>query len=220
MDTGLQGQFGSSNMMTISFNLNHKDPVLRNIFNDKRFRIAMSLAINREEMIDLVLLGQSEPWQISPLPNTPFYNEKAAKIYTEYNPAEANRLLDEMGLERGPDGIRLRPDGKPLQLTIEVTLLIPTWGDMCELIVKYWGDVGVKTAVKSENRSLWEVRTSSAEHDVAVFWGGTSLNPLISPVGYLPVSTASRQAPLWALWYQSKGQSGEEPPTEIKKLME
>ena len=208
------------NMMTISFNLNHKDPVLRNIFNDKRFRIAMSLAINREEMIDLVLLGQSEPWQISPLPNTPFYNEKAAKAYTEYNPAEANRLLDEMGLERAPDGIRLRPDGKPLQLAIEVSPDVPTWSDMCELIVKYWGDVGVKTAVKSEDRSLWEVRTSSAEHEVSVWWGDGGLTPLIIPQWYLPVSTASRQAPLWGLWYQSKGQSGEEPPPEIKELME
>ena len=211
---------GSSNMMVIFFNLNHKDPVLRDIFNDKRFRIAMSLAINREEMIDLVLLGQSEPWQMSPFPNTPFYNEKAAKAYTEYNPAEANRLLDEIGLERGPDGIRLKPDGKPLQLTIEVSSQVPTWSDMCELIVKYWEDVGVKTAVKLEDRSLWEVRTSSAEHEVSVWWGEGGLAPLITPEWYLPVSSASRQAPLWALWYQSKGQSGEEPPPEIKKLME
>ena len=49
----------------------------------------------------------------------PAYDEELNKAYTEYDPAEANRMLDSLGLtERDKDGYRLRPDGKTLAVTI------------------------------------------------------------------------------------------------------
>jgi len=53
--------------MAIGINLNNKDPVLRKIVQDKRFRIAMSLAMNREEINELCYLGMcKEPRQVAP----------------------------------------------------------------------------------------------------------------------------------------------------------
>jgi len=210
----------SMNQHTIIFNLNHKDPVLRKLFNDRRFRIALSHAINRQEIIDLVFLGLAEPWQISPQRGTPLFHEAAAKNYTEYDPKKANQLLDEIGLtKRDRDGFRLRPDGKTLEITIEISG-IP--GDIWEMVRKYWQAVGIKVAVKGEDRTLWDIRTAAAEYDVTSWWGdsGTGYEPLIMPYWYFPwMYPDSRQAPQWALWYQSGGKSGEVPPPEVRHQM-
>ncbi|MEO1018807.1 MAG: ABC transporter substrate-binding protein, partial [Pseudomonadota bacterium] len=56
----------SSNTMVLQLNLNHDDPVLREIFNNKDFRIGLSHAINRQEIIDVVFTGQGEPYQMAP----------------------------------------------------------------------------------------------------------------------------------------------------------
>lgn len=210
----------SMNEICILFNLNHKDPILRSIFNDRRFRIAMSHAINRQEIIDLLYLGQAQPYQAAPLPQSRYYYEQLAKAFIEYDPDKANQLLDEMGLtKRDSDGFRLRPDGKTLSITLEIASLPNPWPDAGELIKKYWGEVGVKVAVKIEDRSLWQVRTAAAEHDVTFWFGDGGINALLEPYWYFPYSQNSRYAPLWGQWYATKGESGEEPPEEVKQQM-
>ncbi|HPO81390.1 MAG TPA: ABC transporter substrate-binding protein [bacterium] len=210
----------SMNQMLIILNLNHKDPVLRKLFNDRRFRIALSHAINRQEIIDLLYMGLVEPWQVSPNRGTPTFYEPAAKNYIEYDPKKANQLLDEVGLnKKNKDGIRLRPDGKPLEITVEFS------GDTSnewEMIKNYWQAVGIKVALKGEDRSLWEIRTSAAEYDITSWWGdsGTGYEPIIMPFWYFPyIYPSSRQAPRWALWYQSGGKQGETPPPEVRHQM-
>ncbi|HPO81511.1 MAG TPA: ABC transporter substrate-binding protein [bacterium] len=208
------------NTTIVAFNLNQKDPVLRKIFNEKKFRFAMSLAINRKEMIDLLFLGMGEPWQNSPVKDSPFYHERLAKAYTEYDPVRANKLLDEIGLKRGPDGYRLRPDGKPLSVTIEVVSTKTDQVDACELIKKYWEAVGVKTAIKTEDRSLFYTRKVTSETEVTVWNGDGGIEVLLDPRWYFPYSHESNYAPLWQLWYNTGGKSGEEPPAEVKKQMQ
>ena len=210
----------SMNQMLIILNLNHKDPVLRKLFNDRRFRIALSHAINRQEIIDLLYMGLVEPWQVSPNRGTPTFYEPAAKNYIEYDPKKANQLLDEVGLnKKNKDGIRLRPDGKPLEITVEFS------GDTSnewEMIKNYWQTVGIKVAIKGIDRSLWEIRTSAAEYDITSWWGdsGTGYEPIIMPFWYFPYTyPSSRQAPRWALWYQSGGKQGETPPPEVRHQM-
>ena len=218
----LTQQHASAVVTSIFLNLNHKDPVVRRIFNDIRFRQALSLAINRKEIIDLVYLGKAEPWQISPKRGTPLYYEKGAKAYTEYDPEKAKQILDRIGLKKGPDGYRLRPDGKPLTITIEIGRTALGWPDAAEMVKKYWENVGIKTVVKVEDRSIFTARYQAAEHDV-VIWAGegsAGLEPLLNPWWYFPVSRGAYYAPLWGLWYESRGQSGEEPPPIVKRQMQ
>ncbi|MQY58605.1 MAG: ABC transporter substrate-binding protein, partial [Clostridia bacterium] len=106
---------------TFIFNMTDKDPVLRKIYGDVRFRYAMSLAINRDEVNETLFLGLGTPEQALPQ-NVPYVTEEDKKFMTEYDPARANKLLDEMGLEKGADGIRMRSDGKPLTILWEYTL--------------------------------------------------------------------------------------------------
>ncbi|MGQ9630561.1 MAG: ABC transporter substrate-binding protein [bacterium] len=209
--------------VTFMPNLNHKDPVLRKILQDRRFRMALSLAINRDEINEIAYLGLGTPMQTTVLPPSSLYKEEFAKAYIEYNPGEANRLLDEMGLKWDRDHkYRLRPDGKTLAIIIEYSSAEhgPIRTSTCELVQKYWEDVGVKTALKPEASELFTTRVAAAEHDVGLW---QTLTPEIRLFwlirDYVPTQpTWSQWGTLWAEWYTSGGRRGEEPPGEIKEL--
>ena len=85
------------NAAMLTLNLTHKDPVKREIFQNKDFRIGLSYAMNRQEIINGRLPRQGEPWQASPRRESEFYDERLAKQYIEYDVAKANEHLDRAG---------------------------------------------------------------------------------------------------------------------------
>lgn len=210
------------NVFILAINLNHKDPVVREIFNDRRFRIALSHAINRQEIQSLVYLDQpKESRQCAPLPESPYYHEAAAKNYIEYDPDTANQLLDDMGLtERDSNGIRLRPDGTPISISLEVMSFRDDFIDALELISGWWGDVGVGASVRPEDNSLYGTRRRGAEHDGGVNFSGAGLYTPIRPDRMIPITDDCIWAPDWGRWYATDGASGEEPPDEVKHQMD
>jgi peptide/nickel transport system substrate-binding protein len=132
------------NTATIAFNLSHKDPVKREIFQNKDFRVAMSVAIDRQDIIDLIYVGQGQIHQLAPSPSSPFYNEQLATQYTEYDPDLANQLLDDAGYTMGDDGYRVGPDGNRISFAVNVIpTLFPEQVDVVEQVVGYWQAVGL-----------------------------------------------------------------------------
>jgi ABC-type transport system substrate-binding protein len=201
-------------------NLNHKDPVMKKILSDRRFRIALSHAINREEIDKIVYRGKGTIRQAAPLKESPFYSASYAKAYIKYDPAKSKALLDEMGLKADSDGKRMRPDGKPLQLVLDVMAAIPSWVDTAEVLASNISQLGIDTEVKSETRGLFRQRVQGALHDIALWPGDGGMECLLEPRWYFPYSTESLQAPLYGKWYQTGGKQGEEPPKAIKELMD
>ncbi len=200
-----------------AFNLTHQDPGLREVFQDVRFRQAMSLAINREEINKVLFFGLAVPRQAAMDPENSFYKEEWATRYAEYDPDTANRLLDEMGLQRGGDGFRLRPDGEVLAVQILIPLEWPSHVAISELVAEYWQDVGVKVDPRSYNIDLVGERLGTNDYDVAVWF----LRRTNESKGYLPsnkfTSADGHYAPAWWAWHHSGGESGEEPPDEFKE---
>src|SRR5699024_2866870 len=72
--------FGSGVLMP---NLNHKDPFIRELMNDRRFRIALSHAIDRRAISEARYLGMGRPMQMSPTFTSPLYRDKYAEAHTE-----------------------------------------------------------------------------------------------------------------------------------------
>ena len=144
------------NIMVLMFNQTVVDPGLREIFVQKDFRVAMSLAIDRQEIIDAMLVGQGEPYQAAPRPESEYYDEAYAKQYTDYDPVKANALLDGIGLDkRDAEGFRLRADGQRLAILVETTDTIRAeWPDMLLLVKEQWQRVGVDLTVKVIDRNL------------------------------------------------------------------
>jgi peptide/nickel transport system substrate-binding protein len=214
----IDAPISESNVFILALNLTHKDPVLREIFGDSRFRKAMSHAIDRDEIRELIYLGQpKEIRQNVALPDSPHYHEGAAKAFVEYDPDTANALLDEMGLtERNSDGFRLRPDGDPISIALEVRARRDDFVDALELISGWWGDVGISASVKAEDDSLFSTRLNGNEQDANADFAGPGFLPVLNPGRQIPVSSDCRWAPLWGTWYATGGEAGEEPPDAVK----
>jgi len=200
-------------------NQNVKDPVLRKLFQDRRFRIALSLAVNRDEINSIGFLGLGKPHAATSVKGDPYYMEEFAKAYIEYDPKRANKLLDEIGLtKRDKEGFRLRPDGKTLAITINIfpaeTGMTP---DVWELVRKYFEDIGIKIAIKVEDVTLWVTRTTAGENEIAGY-ATTGMHWDVDPIWYVPTARSSYWAPLYGLWYATEGKGGEEPIPEIREL--
>lgn len=214
------------NEMVISLNMNHEDPAKREIFQNRDFRIGLSHAINRTELIDLVFIGQGEAYQAAPSRESEFFDEEMAKQYTEYDVDLANEYIDKAGFtERDSDGYRLGPDGERITFVIEVRNSDQFRIDMLELITGYWREVGVEMLVRPEDRSLLYSRKGAGQHDAVVWGGDGGINVLTDPRYYFPYSDESNYAPAWAAWFESKTGIGfdikpEEPPAETKRQME
>jgi peptide/nickel transport system substrate-binding protein len=205
-------------------NLTAEDPVLAEIFQDVRFRQALSLAIDRDEINDLLYFGKAVPRQYTLHPSSIFYKEEWAKAYAEYDPARANALLDEMGLiEKDSANFRLRPDGKRLAFAIEYWPAEPeTKTPICELIKDYWGAIGIDVALKPQDRSLNAQRASANQIDMNIWQGGNVIDTgwQITVKPPLPGAGDITWGNLWALWMETGGEEGQEPPAEVKRLFE
>jgi len=210
----------SMNTATIAFNLSHKDPILREVFQTKDFRVAMSVAINRQEIIDLIYVGQGQPHQLAPRPTSPFYSEQLATQYTDYDPDLANQLLDDAGFAMGDDGFRVGPDGNTITFAVNVIpTLAPEQVDVIEQVVGYWQAVGVNAQMNVIERSLFYDIKDANDHDVAVWGGDGGLDVVLEPRWYFPYSNESLFAEAWQYWYNGDPR-GEEPVEAAQRQME
>ena len=192
------------NLMVMLLNLNHKDPVTRGIFQDKNFRIGLSYATDRQEVLDVVWLGQGEVAQTSPLPGSPYYNEKLAKQYTEYDVAKANEYLDKVLPNKGSDGMRQRPDGSPFVLIYAYSAANTVFGDALELIAQQWAKVGIQMTPTPMDRTLIATRQDAGELE-GVAWergGGAGQEVVLDPRWWFPSNADSYYwAPAWTAYF-------------------
>jgi peptide/nickel transport system substrate-binding protein len=137
--------FGGSDAV-IAFNLSYKaDPELGKLMANKDFRIALSLAINRDQIKESVFLGLGEARQPVPAPTHPYFPGKEWETkYTEFDAAKANKLLDGIGLDKkDAQGIRLMANGKPATIEISIVPAFGAWPDVGQLVAKDWEKVGI-----------------------------------------------------------------------------
>ena len=187
------------------------DPVLRQIFQDKNFRIGLSYAIDREKINKVVFLGQGKARTSLLVPDSPYYIPELENLYGEYDPKKAAEYLDKAGLKMGPDGkTRLRPDGKPLEITVE-TQSTGSILDGIQLVVENWNAVGVKTALKTMTRDAYWPRATGNEVQIATWGTDRGLQPFVDPIYVFPFDERSWMAPAFGMYYKTGGAKGEKP---------
>ncbi len=227
--SGLQIYFGdtdSGNTVTIHFNLTSQDETKRALFNTKNFRIGMSYAINRQEIIDLVFYGIGSPRQFAPMESSPLYNEQMAQQYSDYDPELANDYLDQAGLdERDSEGYRLLPNGD--RLTLELFYADPPyalgWPQIVTLLEDYWEAVGVDIVVQEVSMTEHTRRRDTNTFDVTIFTGdgGTGITSILDARNYVPLGYFSWFGIGWANWYGNPSGSGVVvPPDHINQLFD
>jgi peptide/nickel transport system substrate-binding protein len=209
----------TSSVFVLQLNLNHDDPVKRELFQNKDFRIGLSHAIDRQEIIDVVFIGQGEPFQVAPRPESPFYDEEMAKQYTEFDPELAIQHLEAAGLtETNADGIRLMSDGRPVRITVDViAALRPEWVDQLELIQLQLAQVGIEIEINNIDRTLFYDKRPSNDYDAQVWAGDGGLDVIPEPRYYFPSGAESVWAFKWQAWYTGANPDIAEEPAEWAK---
>jgi peptide/nickel transport system substrate-binding protein len=204
-------------------NLNVVDDTWRALIRDVRFRRALSLAINRYEINQVLFYGLGRQAQDTVLPGSPLYRDAYASAWTDYDIDRANALLDEIGLTaRDSDGVRLLPDGRLLEIIVETAGESTEQTDVLELIRDSWAMAGVKLFTKPLQRQVLRFRIYAGQTLMSV-WSGMENGlprPTMSPAELAPTQQIQLQWPKWGQYYETKGMSGEPPDLpEAKALM-
>lgn len=149
------------NVGYLSFNVERKP------FDDKKVRQALSMAINKQAIIDVVFQGAGKVAK-NPIPPTIWsYNDEVEDY--PYDPAQAKKLLAEAGVKDLETNIWAMPVQRPYN---------PNARRMAELIQADWQKVGVKAEIVSFEWGEYLKRSKDGEHDTLLLgWSGDNGDP-------------------------------------------
>jgi peptide/nickel transport system substrate-binding protein len=197
-------------------NLNATDPVWRQLFRDVRFRRALSQGISRDDINQTFYFGLGIGGNNSVLPASPLYQKRYRFAWTDYDPAAANRLLDEIGLTKRDDrGARLLPDGRPMDLIIESAGEGTEESDVLTLVRENWAKLGIRAYIKPLQRQVLRNRIFAGETLMTIWFGLENGIPSadMSPWEFAPTTQQEYEWPKWGQYYETRGEAGQ-PPDE------
>jgi peptide/nickel transport system substrate-binding protein len=197
-------------------NLNANDPVWRKLFRNVQFRRALSLAVNRHEINQVVYFGLTLEGNNTVLPDSTLYQPDYRKKWAAFDLKKANAMLDALGLDKRNDrGIRLLPDGRPMEIIVETSGEDTEQTDVLELIHDTWQAAGIKLFTRPSQREVFRNRIFTGETLISVWSGLPNALPTpdTSPEELAPTSQQHLQWPKWGQYFQSRGAVGERPAT-------
>ncbi|MEL7091568.1 MAG: ABC transporter substrate-binding protein [Pseudomonadota bacterium] len=203
---------GAASQIAIYPNLNFADPVWRNIMRDVRFRRALSLGIDRRIINRALYFGLGKEGGMTALQASPLFEEDNLRKWAVYDPGLASTLLDEMGLrERDDAGIRLLPDGRPMEFVIETAGERQEVENALAIITDTWRDIGIKLIMRPADRDILRNRVFSGVTMAAVWfgWDNGIPQPFTSPSYLAPTDQVFFAWPKWGQYYQTSGAAGE-----------
>ncbi len=194
-------------------NLNVSDPVWRALFRDVRFRRALSMSIDRSQVNQVLYFGLASESNNTVVPESPLYRDKYQTQWAKFDRKAADKLLDEIGLKKGADGIRRLADGRPLEIIVETAGESSEQTDILELIRETWKEVGIKLFSKPSQREVLRNRVFSGEAMMSVWSGVDNGLPSAdtSPDEFAPVNQIQLQWPKFGQFFETAGKSGEAP---------
>jgi peptide/nickel transport system substrate-binding protein len=185
-------------------------------FNQTKFRNALSHAIDRERMNTILFHGVGTAKGAMPLKGHAFYpGDEIRDMWMEFDPDLANQMLDEIVPNKDAQGFRLMANGERLKLEILASnRALGAAVDIAEMVALNWSEVGIFTEM--EQTKLLHQRLVENTVTVWVTHCDSSGFLFTNPKRYMPQDGAGSK--VWAIWYDSKGANGTEPPDDVKAL--
>ena len=215
---------GAASHIALYPNLNYFDDTWREVMRDVRFRRALSLGIDRKIINRTLYFGLGDDAGNGVLEDSPFYDRTNSFAFAKFNPTTSNDLLDQMGLtERRGDGIRLLPDGRPLEIIVETMGEREEEIDALQLIGETWRDIGIKLIARPSDRNILRQRAYAGRTmmTVAKGWDNGVPSPTTSPMSLAPTEQDTLIWPKWGQHFQTMGGSGSSPDLpEAQRLLE
>jgi ABC-type transport system substrate-binding protein len=176
----------------------------RELLANPEFRQALSLAIDRAEIIKAEYNDQTRPSQVAPGRESPFHNERLANAFIEHDPQRANELLDSIGLTRRDlEGMRTFPDGGSMTFFLDFAPF--TGVGPAEFIVDHWAEVGIRLVVRERSRSLFYHQKNARDFDFNIWSGESDFFPVLQSRYFAPPNTEAFWAVGWGRWYMLGG---------------
>jgi peptide/nickel transport system substrate-binding protein len=185
------------------------DEEYKSIVRNVKFRQALNKAIDRDELIDTLYYGYAEPSRFAD---------------PTLDLVGAERLLQEIGMRKGPDGYYRMPSGRPFEIIIENANEAPDIAPAAELYAEMWKAIGINTTARRIEGSLLGNRNTANELQGRVIWTAT-------PLWYWGDWGLGMWGMSWNIW-KSKTRTititnadgtttersvvGEEPPKDVK----
>jgi peptide/nickel transport system substrate-binding protein len=206
----------ASGHQALQLNQTTKEPRLREFFQNRDVRIALSIAVDRDAINELVFDGLLTPRQYSPLSTSPNYYPTLSEAHIEYDPEQAAALLDAAGYVLGPNGVRVFNDGsnEEISFTIEGTALAGSNDeDAVQQVIRYFADIGINAAYKSLERALYTEHYEANEIEAAWWGGDRTVLPLVAPIIFIGTQPDRPWCPAWGFFRTDPTDpAAEEPP--------
>lgn len=130
----------NSNIENIMINLKH--PAL----SDKAVRQALFASINKKDILETMYYGVHRPSEsFSPQESWAFDPTLPKQVY---DPARANKILEDAGWKRGPRGVRVK-NGVPLEFAISTTTGNSLREQVEQLIAQDWQQIGAGVKINN-----------------------------------------------------------------------
>jgi peptide/nickel transport system substrate-binding protein len=204
------------------------DSVLTDIVNHPNFVKALSVAINREAINQVLFYNLANMGQMSVMPNSKYYKAAYGTAWAQYDKPLANQLLDAMGLDkRDSENYRLRSDGQRLTFTIEHAgeRIGPSAAAFADAVASYWRAVDIDSMAVSEDESIYGQHMSNYQVHCAIWPADRCTDMLwhIDPCWFIPTNNGQQgtACSAWANWYTAEDRSDPNlivPPLAIQTL--
>ena len=170
-------------------------------FDNVDVRKAISLALNRDQMVDIAMFGYTHPADSTGLSDA-FEKQKdetaSSADWVDYDPDRANQMLDDAGLAKDGD-VRKTADGKALEFDLNVVSGWSDWVQSCDIMARNLADVGIKATVKPYDQTTWQTRVQNGDFTMSIGWssqGPTVFNffrGVMSSITWNEVGTSSAE---------------------------
>ncbi len=152
-------------------------------FDRQDFRDALALAVDTQELVDVIYLGKAIPGSPGYVhPDLVSYNDELTD--KEFDIAKANEQLDAIGfVDTNGDGIREDDQGNELSFELIAHSTIPERTRTAEMIRDWYSEIGIDIMVVGLEHAaildfVWPDRAASTRgnFDMVVFaWGATTM---------------------------------------------
>ncbi|MDA1090978.1 MAG: ABC transporter substrate-binding protein [Proteobacteria bacterium] len=136
-----EGSEGLGPVMWLEVNLREKP------LSDVKVRQALSLAIDRKKLVDVIWYGMGKPARGPIVSSNPNHFDKTLPAF-EFNPKKAEEMLDEAGYKRGANGKRFK-------LTQNFLPYGEEWVRQGEYIRQAFSKIGVEVDTQSLDMGGW-----------------------------------------------------------------
>ncbi|HKU96854.1 MAG TPA: ABC transporter substrate-binding protein [Vineibacter sp.] len=214
-------------------NLNYAEPVWQAVLREPNVRRALSMAIDREEINEILYVGMATPSNNTVRPESPLYKSEYRSKYTHLDYKEANRVLDKVrftmpdgkegGLnKRNGRGVRLLPDGRPMIIVLETAGESTEETDVLRLVADSWKKIGVELVTRPQTREILRGRIYSGETMMTIWSGLENSLPdaRSNPAELACLSQSVLWCPKFGQYRETGGKSGEPIPANLAVVQE